>query len=93
MTKVGVRELKSRLSYYLTLVRAGERVVVTERGIPVAELGPLTQRTEEEALRELVVRGMVMWSGGKPRGASPPAHVTGRPISEILIEDRGDPVP
>ena len=37
---VGTRELKNRLSYYLKLVRAGASLVVTDRGTPVAEIGP-----------------------------------------------------
>ena len=36
MAAVGIRELKNRLSQYLKRVRVGERVVVTERGKPVA---------------------------------------------------------
>jgi prevent-host-death family protein len=40
LTTVGVRELKNRLSEYLRLVRAGERVIVTDRGRPIAELRP-----------------------------------------------------
>lgn len=89
MATVGVRELKSKLSYYLSLARRGERVVVTERGVPIAELSPITQKTTEEVLRSLVARGLVSWSGGKPKGASPPARITGKPLSEIVLEDRG----
>src|SRR5215472_1580845 len=37
---VGVRELKNRLSEYLRRVRAGESVLVTNRGEVVAEIGP-----------------------------------------------------
>lgn len=40
MKTVGVRELKDRLSEYLRRVAAGERVLVTDRGDVVAELGP-----------------------------------------------------
>ena len=89
MAIVGVRELKSKLSYYLSLARRGERVVVTERGVPIAELSPITPKTTEEVLRSLVARGLVSWGGGKPKGARPRAKVTGRPVSEILLEDRG----
>ena len=32
MNTVGIRELKNRLSAYVRLVRAGERVLVTDRG-------------------------------------------------------------
>jgi len=35
---VGIRELKNRLSEYLRDVRSGERVLVSDRGLIVAEL-------------------------------------------------------
>ena len=38
MTRVGVRDLRDRLSHYLKLVKAGEQVVVTERGKAIALL-------------------------------------------------------
>ena len=38
MRSVGIRELKNRLSEYLRRVRAGEEVLVTDRGEVVAEL-------------------------------------------------------
>jgi len=37
---VGVAELRQNLSVYLRRVRNGERLVVTDRNRPVAELGP-----------------------------------------------------
>jgi prevent-host-death family protein len=37
---VGVRELRQNLSRYLDRVKAGEDLVVTERGRPVARLVP-----------------------------------------------------
>ena len=40
MRAVGIRELKNRLSEYVRLVQTGERVLVTDRGRVVAELGP-----------------------------------------------------
>lgn len=38
MKVVGIRELKNRLSEYIRLVRNGERVFVTDRGVIVAEI-------------------------------------------------------
>jgi antitoxin (DNA-binding transcriptional repressor) of toxin-antitoxin stability system len=38
MKAVGVRELKSRLSEYLRMVRNGEEILVTDRGEVIAEL-------------------------------------------------------
>jgi prevent-host-death family protein len=40
MIAVGVRELKNHLSDFLRRARAGEWIVVTDRGTPVAELSP-----------------------------------------------------
>jgi antitoxin (DNA-binding transcriptional repressor) of toxin-antitoxin stability system len=40
MKSVGVKQLKSRLSEYLRLVRGGETVFVTDRDEVVAELRP-----------------------------------------------------
>ena len=40
MQSVGIRELKNRLSEYLRRVRAGESVLVTDRGEVVAEFSP-----------------------------------------------------
>lgn len=41
--KVGIAELKSRLSYYLKGVRRGHSVVVYDRDTPVALLSPIAQ--------------------------------------------------
>jgi antitoxin (DNA-binding transcriptional repressor) of toxin-antitoxin stability system len=40
MRVAGIRELKNRLSEYLRQVRAGEIVLITDRGEVIAELGP-----------------------------------------------------
>ena len=40
MKAVGLRELKNRLSEYIRDVRAGEGILVTDRGQVVAELNP-----------------------------------------------------
>jgi len=56
MKRVGLRELKNRLSEYVREVRSGECVLVTDRGEVVAELIPSGQGTDKRrALSELVV--------------------------------------
>jgi antitoxin (DNA-binding transcriptional repressor) of toxin-antitoxin stability system len=62
MKSVGIRELKNRLSEYLRDVRAGERVLVTDRGQVVAELAPPGHGLEPDvpaALLALARRGLV----------------------------------
>ena len=70
MHAVGVKELKNRLSEYLRLVRAGERVLVTDRGEVIAELGPPGTGAELDEtppkLREMIRRGLA--TRALPRG-------------------------
>jgi prevent-host-death family protein len=57
MTTVGVAELRQNLSKYLRLVARGERLVVTDRNKPVAELGP--PPSTGQALDRLIAEGRV----------------------------------
>lgn len=51
MTRVGVRELRQRASELLRRVEAGETFEVTDRGRPVAVLGPIPTTGSLERLR------------------------------------------
>lgn len=92
MAIVGVRELKSRLSHYLRLARTGERVTVTDRGKPVAIIGPAEEGELERKLWQLVREGFATWSGGKPTLPDKLIKLKGKPLSETIIEDREDRV-
>ena len=82
---VGVRELRENLSAYLDRVKAGEEVVITERGKRVARIvGP-------SKLDQLIAEGRVR-PARKPRRPIRQAdliRVDGPPWpSETLIADR-----
>ena len=51
MTTVGVRELRQRASELLRLVQAGESIEITDRGRPVAVLGPIPVLSGLDQLR------------------------------------------
>jgi prevent-host-death family protein len=51
MKQVGIRELRQRASELLRLVERGETVEITDRGRPVALLGPLPDGSPLEQLR------------------------------------------
>jgi prevent-host-death family protein len=51
MTEVGIRELRQRASELLRRVEAGETFEVTDRGRPVAVLGPLPDQGPLDRLR------------------------------------------
>jgi prevent-host-death family protein len=88
MTTVGIRELKNQLSRYLKRVRAGERLVVTERGEPVAVISPPAASAAERRIEAMLRLGVAHWAGGKPRGARRPPRVKGKPVATAVIEDR-----
>ena len=88
MSKVGVRELKNRLSRYLKRVQAGEELIVTERGRTVARIVPVKVPELHETLRPLLRDGSIRWAGGKPRGVGKPPKTRGQNLSDLIIEDR-----
>lgn len=46
MKTVAISQLKATLSRQLAIVKAGEEVIVTERGRPVARLIPISEREQ-----------------------------------------------
>ncbi len=84
---VGVAELRQNLSLYLRRVEKGERLVVTDRNRPVAELGPAP--STESGLDRLIAEGKV----SRPRRSSlpEPLAMDGDPhaLSQALEEVRG----
>jgi len=52
MKTVGIRNLKNSLSQYINLVKAGERILVTEHDRIVAEIIPSTGEQAESDLLE-----------------------------------------
>jgi prevent-host-death family protein len=96
MRKVGIKQLKNRLSEYVRAAAAGETVLVTDRDRVVAKLAPVepgrpSGAPEAEVLAQLVAEGLVT-PASAPRGAAPPA-LAGVPFDELMRElerDRAD---
>lgn len=85
MADVGVRELKQRLSSYLTRAERGEVIRITERGRPKAILAPLPGR---DRLEQGIAEG---WVTPASKGTLGP--VQRRPgrrrVLDVIEEDRG----
>ena len=66
MTTVGIADLKARLSEFLARARAGDEVLVTDRGRPVARLVPIEGsgpgQEPDPALSELERAGAIRLS-------------------------------
>jgi len=85
---VGVAELRQNLSVYLRRVERGERLIVTDRNRPVAELGP--PPLGGAGLDRLIAEGRV--SRPVRRGLPEPIRLEGdsRVLSRALDEIRGE---
>jgi prevent-host-death family protein len=59
MLTISVSDLKARLSEQLRRVKAGERLIVTDRGTPVAMLAPLDAAHLQDEMTELIEAGLV----------------------------------
>lgn len=83
---VGIRELKARLSEYVAKAAAGERIIVTDRGKPVAQLSTLD---DPSALERGIEEGWITparRSGGLAPITPWPSDLS---TAEVLDEDRG----
>ena len=95
MKAVGIRELKNRLSEFLRQVRAGEEILVTDRGEVVAELrAPQGRPSEVEhpELLRMARQGRVRLGARNDPEAYPemPPLLSRAEILELLDESRGE---
>jgi len=87
-TVVGTRELKNRLSEYLRRVKAGETIIITERGKPVGQILPISVDLSSR-LKKLVEAGVVEWNGQPVPAYQPKAVNRGKKLlSDLVAEDR-----
>ncbi|KPK08007.1 MAG: hypothetical protein AMJ56_12380 [Anaerolineae bacterium SG8_19] len=87
-TEIGIRELKARLSTYLRRVRAGETIIITDRGKPVGRIVPVRQSIHNQ-LETLKAAGLISWNGESLPKMEPVARIQGeQTVAGILIEDR-----
>ena len=88
METVGIRELKRNLSEYLRSVKAGEKVVITDRKKEIAVIVPFRMVDDQGKILRLVREGVADWSGEKPRGMSARIRSKGKSVSKAVVEDR-----
>jgi prevent-host-death family protein len=92
--KVSVGTLKAKLSEYLRRARAGESVVVTDRGRPVARLGPLEGEValagrETELARAGLIRRPTKSLDLTALASERPQDPEGRSL-EMMLEERAE---
>ncbi len=91
MLNVGIKEVKNNLSRLLAQVKAGEEILITKRGRPIARIvkenhGDKSIRT---ALDPLVQSGLItLPSRSIMKDNISAVETLGKPVSEMVIEDR-----
>lgn len=65
MRTAPVSKLKASLSAYLRQVKAGEEVLITERGKPVARLMPAGSASSTAHLSQMAAEGRIRIGSGK----------------------------
>jgi prevent-host-death family protein len=85
---VGIRELKNNLSQYLDKVKQGDSLAITNHGTIIAYIFPAEKSPDYEELIRMVREDKAAWRGGKPAGSLKPIEATGKPVSEIVVEER-----
>jgi prevent-host-death family protein len=93
MKTATITEAKNRLSALLDQVRAGQTVVILDRGIPVARLEPIEADVEQIGRLERLERAGIVRRGS----AAPPVELISKPgprlrdgasVLEALLEER-----
>lgn len=93
MKSTAVAHLKASLSEHLARVKAGEEVVITERGTPIAKIIPMSSHMDgtDTRMTELVRAGLLRRGVGTlPKGfwAMPrPTDNQGKGL-EALVQER-----
>jgi prevent-host-death family protein len=93
MKTATISQLKNGLSAYVDKVRAGDTVLVTDRGVVVARLEPASAHPDSTGRLERLQRSGIVRIG---RGAPPvelirkpgPRPSGGRSIVDVLLEER-----
>jgi prevent-host-death family protein len=88
MAQMGIPELKARLSQHVRRAEAGISVTITDRGRPIAVLGPIATGANVAWAHTMLANGRATWSGGKPSGLTKRIPNRGRLASKEIIEDR-----
>lgn len=90
--RLGIRDLRGRLTSLVRRAGAGERIVITIAGRPVAQLGPVGPATAEVTIDDLVARGLLDPARRGDRPAESAVLVdswTGGRLDRALREVRG----
>lgn len=85
---VSMQEFKSHLSQYVGQAQSGELIELTSHRKVVARLVGVPP-ADSAGVARLLAAGAASWQGGKPAGAALELQAVGKPVSALVLEDRG----
>ena len=89
--RLGIREMRAKAAALVRRASAGERIVITVGGRPMAQLGPLESSPGEVTIEDLAARGLIV-AARRPDRPLPSERIdlrTGTRLDRILREVRG----
>ena len=91
MIRAGVKDVKNNLSRLLAQVKAGDEILITERGKPIARI--VKENNNEKSIRAtlgpLIQKGLIALPSRRiQKNNLVPIETSGKPASEMVIEDR-----
>ena len=89
--RIGVRQLRNQVAAVVRRAGAGERLIITVGGEPVAQLGPL-DAPGPPSIEDLAAAGLVRLPhrGDRPPPPDPAAVPVDVRVDAVLAELRGD---
>jgi prevent-host-death family protein len=89
MERVGLREANIHFAKYIKKVKEGKKILLTDRGKPIAVVSPLATKEEpiEGRLRLMEERGILKRPTGKLKLRTL-INIPGKEVSRIVSENR-----
>jgi prevent-host-death family protein len=93
--RLGLREANQHFARTIKAVRAGQEVVLTDRGRPIAVIKPIKddEGDREAVLQTMAEEGLITVAdreGPMPTPRWRPVKVKGAPVSKTIIDERED---
>jgi prevent-host-death family protein len=93
--RLGLREANQHFARTIKAVRAGQEIVLTDRGRPIAVIKPIKEEGggQAAALRAMAEEGLITLPDRKGPMPTPrwrPVKVKGAPVARTISDDRED---
>jgi prevent-host-death family protein len=92
MMAIGIRELKNKLSQILRITKNGEKIIILERGKPIATIQPINKIEKvpnlDIILSRLSLEDMIRLPQKKLLKKIPSIEINGESVEKAVIEDR-----